>query len=217
VLDQVAKQNGVRLITRQHSGCPPYKVLLDDGKGGGLSGDKAVICGVQQAGDLRILDLLAPDAVVISAATSGRPYILDESGAIAAEEDQTRIWRAGVSGFLDELTARKIAVGWILDEPTLQKNASQCIVAEDSVEACVPDRASALMYSGPLLDVEREELAKRNITTTIDMTDIICDDQRCNLEIDGALVYVDSHHLTDSFAARQQPKIAGLVSTLLGR
>ena len=50
---------------------------------------------------------------------------------------------------------------------------------------------------------------------TVDMVDIICDAERCRLEIDGTLVYADHNHLSDDFAADQSPLIAALLDQLL--
>ena len=51
---------------------------------------------------------------------------------------------------------------------------------------------------------------------TLDMTSIICDEQVCHLELDGTLVYAQTHHLTDAFALRQAPRLDALVSSVMG-
>jgi peptidoglycan/LPS O-acetylase OafA/YrhL len=212
-LETIAAERGIKLLTRQHSGCAPYRVLFDTSE---KQGDKALVCRRQQDGDRRVLDALKPDAVVVSSATIAREKILDDSGAVAGDEAaQREIWRGGEAGLLDDLSSRPIAVGWILDEPGLPFEANACIVKEQDVAACVPDRANALAKSGPLLEVEREELAKRGITATFDLTAVICDAQHCQLEIDGTLVYVDSHHLTDAFAFEQKAHLEAMFDQLL--
>ena len=100
-------------------------------------------------------------------------------------------------------------------EPQLPHEADSCITKNQSIEACNVDRATGLAVSGPLLAIEREELAERGITTVLDMTDVICDEDQCRVEIDGTLVYADSNHLTDAFTVDQGPRLQRLIADLI--
>jgi hypothetical protein len=215
VLETIAKERGVKLLIRQHNGCAPFPILFH--VEGARADDKAKVCTAQQEGDRRVFDALAPEAVIVASATVGRATILDANGAIIDDEaEQRAVWHTAVGDLLDDLTDRGIEVGWIFDEPALPFDASQCVLAEQSVDACVPDLTTAMAISGPLLEVEREELTERGITATFDTGDVICDDQRCQLEIDSTLVYVDAHHLTDAFAFEQKARLEPLFDQLLG-
>ena len=72
--------------------------------------------------------------------------------------------------------------GWEpdLDEPLVPPRAPDPrITTNQSIEACDVDPGpTGLAGSGPLAAIEREELAERGITTVLDLTEVICDEDQ---------------------------------------
>lgn len=211
-LDQVAKAHHVKLLIREHNGCPPYPVSVTDPLKGAK---KTAVCLDQQQGDVRILDALRPDAVLLATWSGNRSNIIDAAGQKVATEQQMALWEAGMRSTLGDLTERGIPFGVVVDEPSLAFNAVDCLVQENSVERCEPDVAAAMKQSGPLLEIERKVLAEFPKAPTLDMSDVLCDADRCHLEVDGHLVYADTHHLSAAYALDAQPLLEPLVSRLL--
>jgi peptidoglycan/LPS O-acetylase OafA/YrhL len=211
-LDQIARARHLKLYIRQHNGCPPYPVNIIDP----LRGDrKTALCLTNQLGDVRLLDALHPDAVLLAVWSGNRDHLVDESGDKVPKAQQVASWEAGVRSMTGDLRRRGIPYGMILDEPTLPINAVDCIARLNQIAACERTRADALEASEPLLDVERKVMAETPSAPTLDMTAALCDADRCRLEVDGHLVYADSHHLTDAFAIYAQPLVEPIVTALL--
>jgi hypothetical protein len=214
VLDDVAAARGVKLLIRQHNGCAPFRVVLDDPRRGAENAEQAVTCRLMQEGNTRILADLRPDAVIVGN-YSGVGQFVTEGGGYPTPDRQAELWGAAVTDLITEAQDLDIAVGWILDAPKLPRNASTCIVTEASIEACVPSREVGMRTSGDVLAAERSALDATGVDAVLDLPASICDDQVCHLEIDGRLVYVDEHHVTDEFAGAQRAQVDALVQQLL--
>ncbi len=213
-LDEVAAEKGLRLVVRQHLGCPAIPVLYDQVSDS--TSRTFEYCGPFEAGDLRLLDEIAPDAVIVSQWSGTLDRIVDASGNQPDSEGRAQLWESGMRSLLDSLDQRGIEVGWIFDVPTLPLNASECLDEKDDVAVCEPVRADTYGRSGRQLEIEHRVLGERDDIATLDMADVVCDVDRCRLEIDGVLTYVDHHHLTGAFAAVQTPKLGNLVDRMIG-
>ncbi len=176
---------------------------------------KTVLCLSLQLGDVRLLDALHPDAVLLAVWSGNRDHLVDDQGTKVIKAQQGVVWEAGVRSMIGDLRQRGIPYGMILDEPTLPINAVDCIARLNQIAVCERTRSEALAISEPLLDVERKVMAENPSAPTLDLTDVLCDADHCRLEIDGHLVYADSHHLTDAFATYAQPLVEPIVATLL--
>ena len=208
VFDEVAKEKGIRLYKRIHNGCAAVPVLYanvdEDDKNRPYD-----FCASYQAGDLRLLDDLQPDAVIVAQWSGAAARIVDADGVQPSEDAKIQLWEDGVRDRLDEFTSRSLKIGWIYDAPTLPIYASKCI-AKASIAECEPKPDKALAISKGQLDAERRVLATHPDLASMDLTDLVCDAERCRLEIDGALTYVDEQHLTDVFTASLKPQVAQL-------
>ena len=213
VMDDVAKEKGIKLFKRIHNGCAVVPVLYanvdNDDKNRPYD-----FCAQFPVGDLRLIDELEPDAVIVAQWSGAAPRIIDASGAEPSEEAKIQLWEDGVRDRLDAFEERSLEVGWIYDAPTLPMYASKCI-AKSGILACEPKRSAGLKISAGQLDVERALVGADPGVATLDMTDIVCDEDRCRLEIDGNLTYVDEQHLTDAFAYSLKPEVEQLVDDTL--
>src|SRR5262249_55633531 len=136
------------------------------------------ICHHQSDGDVRIVKALKPSAVIIATWSGNPARIADDAGNLVGRDDQTRIWAAGMNTLLDEYAADGLRVGVVLDEPTLQADASKCIERKGSVAACEPSRVDGLAVGNQLIDAERTIVDQRDLPR-LDMTDVVCDAQTC--------------------------------------
>ena len=211
-LDQIAKNNHIKLLVRQHNGCPPYPVNVTDP----VKGDsKTQACRKQQEGDLPVIDALQPDAILIATWSGNRDNFVDDGGHHIDDAQQAATWEAAMRSRLGEIQQRNIPFGVIIDEPDLPTDPLKCIAKKGSISACETERSAALTQSEPLLDVERRVLAETPAAPVLDMTPVVCDTDRCHLEIDGTLVWADTHHLSDAFVLKEQPLLEPLVTRLV--
>ena len=211
-LDQIAKAHHVKLLVRQHNACPPYLVNVADP----VRGDaQTQACKKQQQGDMRVVDALRPDAVIVATWSGDRDRFVDAAGHKLDDAQQVAAWESGMRATLGELAQRNIPYGVLVDEPDLPRDPMKCMAKKDSITACQQDLATDLAQSEPLLDVERRVLAETPDVPTFDLTPILCDADGCKLEIDGTLVYADTHHLSEAFVMKEQPLLEPMVHTLL--
>lgn len=206
VFERVASQSGLTLYYRQHSGCSPYRLEIRAPRHDAARGE---FCREMHEGNLRLLDHLEPDAVIIATLT-GTLVDADDPDAFAES------WRMGVDHFRAELAERGIAHGVILDEPVRPRTPTECLAsAQDFLSDCAHERHQLLATgSGALLEVERAIYEASDIAH-LDMTDQVCHSATCPPVIDGQLVYVDRHHLTDAFAVTLASEVTDLVERTL--
>ena len=164
---------------------------------------------------MRVIDALKPDAVIISTWSGNRDNFVDDAGHKLDDAQQVAAWESGMRSTLGALEQRNIPYGVIMDEPDLPYDPMKCMAQTDSIEACTHDLATDTAQSAPLREVERRVLAERPAVPVLDMTSVVCDDDGCKLEIDGTLVYADTHHLSEAFVMKEQPLLEPMVHTLL--
>jgi len=153
--------------------------------------------------------------VIISTWSGNRDNFVDDAGHKLDDAQQVAAWESGMRATLGELAQRHIPYGVLVDEPDLPRDPMKCMAKKDSITACQQDLATDLAQSEPLLDVERRVLAETPDVPTFDLTPILCDADGCKLEIDGTLVYADTHHLSEAFVMKEQPLLEPMVHTLL--
>ena len=211
-LDQLAKERGLRLLVREHDGCIPFAVTLQE-KTADAAGHKSV-CRDQEAGDIRVIRALHPTAVIIATSTAARPLIVDERGRPTTRDGQAALWLRALSDQVEAIRRTGATVGQIIDEPALPGNASACLIRTNRAKACNYGIFKVWPLSGPLIAAERKVAAKMDVPS-LDLPDIICTRGVCRMEIGGVLVYVDTHHLTDAFAMSQKRALGTLVDRLV--
>ena len=211
-LEEVAEQEGVELLIRQHSGCPPYRLDIIEPGGD----DKREVCADAQEGNLRVIDALDPDAIIISTWSGYQGFLRHPDGSTPTPDEEVAMWGDAVAELTAAIDERGIPLAAIIDAPTLPFDAATCLATEGSIEACAISRGDALAQAGGFLAEERRTFSEID-APVIDMTDVVCDEERCFLEKDGSLVFVDRHHLSGAFAARQVPLLTDLVDEVLTR
>jgi hypothetical protein len=209
VLEDIARQRHLKVYVREHDGCPPFPVRqVVEGK------DKATVCQRQEEGDLRLVSYLKPKAVILASWLGEASHVAHDDLSQATPDEQMALWQAAIERRIGDIQKRGAKVGTILDEPTIPIDASKCLARTNRLDQCTVTRAAAMAISGKAIGAERAALKNVRGVPVLDMPAIVCDATKCNLEIGGHLVYVDTHHITDAFAAVQEPELARIVDKL---
>jgi peptidoglycan/LPS O-acetylase OafA/YrhL len=180
-LIRIARQRGWSLTVMTKSGCPVAAIASDGSDARFARPD----CAEWRALSLkRMADELHPSLVIVA---SRENYVDDLAQQKAAwSETLTAVTRTGA------------AVVHIRDTPWVGHSVPACISGSiDDWDACsfpragsvVTDPVDALMVEGSVTGVEQ-----------VDLTEVLCPDDRCPAVVDGVLVYRDESHLSDTYA-----------------
>ncbi|MBV2362087.1 acyltransferase family protein [Streptomonospora nanhaiensis] len=154
-------------------------------------GEEYHSCAQWNSGVLDELRRLRPDAVFTTATSTSIDGEAGFGGEVVVEGYVDR-WR--------ELDRMGIDVVAVRDTPRMPFDAPEC-VAEDGPEACVADRSFSMDAESPL---EKLEDVPDNVAF-IDMTDHMCDGDRCPAVIGNILVYWDTGHITTTYMRTLAP------------
>ena len=155
----------------------------------------------------------SPDLIILSTATHYHGAIFDlvHGGRLTADRART-VWRNGLRKSLERFLATGAQVVVIRDTPVIDKNYR--IVCLLRGVTCSTPRATAM--SGRFMDEIDRDFA--NKVGVLDLTDSVCDADKCPVSRDGKVIYRDSTHLTTSFAetfTREMVRLLGIVSSRL--
>ncbi|WP_280790812.1 acyltransferase family protein [Microbacterium sp. dk485] len=128
-----------------------------------------------------------PDLVVISSYSGYR--LAGHSGG-----ERVSAWADGTTSVVSALRAAGSEVMMIADTPRFTSAPATCIATvPNDVLSCAGDPATAL--DRPLAAAETAAATAAG-AVTVNMTDFLCDRDRCPVIIDDLLVYRDINHLT---------------------
>ena len=100
------------------------------------------------------------------------------------------------AGYVDAWAgAQGASIVVVRDNPAWLEDPNKCLRASDTVDDCVRARADALVDPDPIAVAAAEADA-----ALIDLTDWYCDDEVCYAVVNGANVYRDADHLTETWA-----------------
>lgn len=123
-------------------------------------------------------------------------------------DDYASAWKTALAEMLNRLTVPTIVFA---DTPNLQHTPSVCLSANlDDAAECGQPRAVAL---GSVTRAAEREAAVETGSRYLDLTDLMCDAERCNPVIGDTLVYRDAHHLTATFSAELGPALSERLRT----
>jgi peptidoglycan/LPS O-acetylase OafA/YrhL len=147
------------------------------------------------------------DAIIVT--NSSRAEYTVPAGESVAE--------ARAQGFADAWAKRSdpaVPIIAIRDNPIFPEDSLTCILDLDRVRAgeCSMPRSGALLADG-LADA----VAISPNAHLIDLTDYMCDPDRCQMVVGGVVVTRDGGHLTATFARTLTPYLEQQISAILGR
>ena len=102
------------------------------------------------------------------------------------------------------LADQGVRVAAVADSPRPRPDVHECLQepGRNPATDCRVSRADALLFDPQPGAVER---LNRPDVTLLDLTDVYCDVRECLPVIGGAMVYRDSHHLTNTWAVSLEP------------
>ena len=135
------------------------------------------------------------DAVVFQSYVFAAPAGMDELFAEQAHDT----W--------DKFESDGIDVIVVNDVPGSRKNFTPSCLARHLQEddPCSVPRDDAGVH---LTNAMWEAAQSAAAVTTVDLTEFVCDDDRCHALIGGVMVYFDEHHLTGMFSSTLAPFVA---------
>jgi len=111
---------------------------------------------------------------------------------------------AGEASYWSQLEAHGIPVIGIRETPAMTSLDVPSCVAQygPASDQCVMSRSTAVDADPPTSYAAR---LLRGKVPVIDMNSLICEPTRCSSVVGNVLVYMDSHHLTESYASTLAP------------
>jgi hypothetical protein len=207
--DELAKQQGWRLLTATKSSCGLYDVLRSEG------GQDYQECLEHNRALTDDLVEMKPDVVVVS---QRHDTAIDaqtgETTEAAMTDGLVRVW--------NRLEQSGVHVVALLDNPSPTDveigdgEVYKCVAERlDKLSECAFDRAAGIAASGsPALRAAAEKVPAADV---LDMTDIFCNDRVCPPVIGGALVYRQGSHITNTYALTAVPVLTDRLIPLLPR
>lgn len=205
-LERMATDEGWHVETYLKSSCPltfATRILPEEPR------KRLDACSDWQQQVRKALTSSPVDAVLVSSYARGYGWASTPDGPVS---DQ-----AGVDGFVAQwldLAEDVAPVIVIADTPYLGGvNVPDCVATTDApYDACSADRSSAIVP-----DVMSAAVAASGSTavTSLDMSDLFCDEARCFAVIGGEIVYRDTSHLTWNYAASTAPEFARRLDELV--
>src|SRR5699024_10208672 len=194
-LDAIGRERGVKIRTMLKASCP-LRALDPAALEEAEPNEQACGRWLDETFD-RIAEE-DPDAVLT---TSTRPRGEDALGDHVPDD---------YIGAFDRITAARIPVVGVRDNPWTWgpevRDALDCRAESASELGSVRDRSDALDPIDPA-PAAYPGLARRDLVTLLDFTDLLCTDEVCPAEIGNVVVYRDSDHLTATYVRTMTPFI----------
>ena len=195
-LDALGKQHGFKVLTRTKSGCPAPDVSIFN-KGLKRLYDE---CDTWRQNELAEIAKLKP-ALVVAAGTRTDSLVDRSTGSKIDAGQAPAEWQAGWTRTLGALEKAGVPVAVVRDTPWPGSDVAVCV--------------SKHLSNPSACDVGRDALDKPQYDVgmvkgvsdahAIDLSDVICDADRCPATRGKYLVFRDSNHLTATFAKALAP------------
>ncbi|MGW8482805.1 acyltransferase family protein [Microbacterium sp. NPDC055903] len=177
----IAKEEGWRLIVMSRNACRITAVDTD-----GVT----QACATWLSRFFAEVAEISPDAVI----TMGTRTSLRDDESEEMSPAEIAAWR--------ELDGVGVPVIAVRDNPRFPELVPECLVMHPADPAsCGRDREDALAEVSPFTIAEGIPAN----TVEIDLSDALCDDDRCEAVIGNIVAYRDQHHLTATFAQTLAP------------
>jgi peptidoglycan/LPS O-acetylase OafA/YrhL len=210
-MGEAALAADVRLVVRWRSSCPAIPVALLDTHG--VPDDE---CARFQEDTLALVAEVRPDVVVLAqSAAYGARILSPELGRLSAGERLAE-WEAAMHAFFGVVDDSGAHAALVVDNPRLDFDPIECVARSTADESeCSAERSHALHsvegLNGVALDVARD----RGAVATFDVTDDICDAERCYAARDGVPVFRDGNHLSEVWTTGRADDLRDWLTTLV--
>lgn len=185
-LEQIAERRDWQLVNITKGAC-----LFTDAPQT-YRGEPYTACAEWNRDTMTELRTLRPDAVF----TTGTTTSLDTTAGFGEE--------TLVDGYVDrwhELDALDIDAIAVRDTPRLPFDAADCL-SEAAPDECAVAPTESMAEESPL---EEAELPAN--VTPLDLTDLLCEEDRCRPVVGNVLVYWDASHITTTYMRTLAPEL----------
>ena len=209
-LHEAAGDAGLRSAHRWRGNCPALDVRVRTPI---MSRSDVAGCTAFLEQTDRLVADLDPDVIVVSNAAAYTEAVVDGDGVVGDPERAGAVWAEGLREQLARWQREGRTVGLVEDNPVAGFDVPTCVAREGDLEACAVSAADARSRTGPIDDANRR-VARALGVPTFSVRDELCDDERCAIAVDGALVYADAGHLTRAFTGTQEGRLAEYLAAL---
>ncbi|WP_166409074.1 acyltransferase family protein [Labedella phragmitis] len=210
-MNEAALAADVRLVVRWRSSCPAIPVALLDTDG--VPDDE---CARFQEDTLALLGEVGPDVVVLAqSAAYGARILSPELGRLGPDERLDE-WEAAMHEFFDVVDVTGARPALVVDNPRLDFDPIECVARNAADESeCSAERSHALHSVEGLNGVGLDVVSERGAVATFDVTDDICDAERCYAARDGVPVFRDGNHLAEVWTTGRADDLRDWLITLV--
>jgi hypothetical protein len=171
------------------------------------------VCRHFYLGTLAELVRHPPTVVVLASRTDdyieGGGTLRKPNGTLTTDPDQkARLWQQGLTSTLAGLNRAGIAVIVVHPTPEFPYTPSECAVIRVLTNACDSSisRTQVAQRLRRSLDAENEAVAHTPNSSTLDLTDELCNAQRCSTTRGATILYRDTNHLSIDGAQQLTPR-----------
>ncbi len=156
------------------------------------------------------------DAVVVGRWMAYRNSTLQPNGSTSTPSNVGPVWREGAERTFDRLRRVTPNIVVLDDVPWPNGDVPACLSKHpQDVEACSFSRDQASGLDAVL--AKEEEAAAPKAVKHLDMTDVICPEERCQVvSATGQIIFRDEHHLTAGFSAAMWETLSERLQKAMG-
>jgi hypothetical protein len=156
----------------------------------------------------RVQALPKVDSLLIGRSSPYLSQLSDGSGGLLDRAEASRRWTEGARETLLELSRKADKVAVLQDIPYPGQDVPECLsVNPDAPQECALELDGRPKPDAGLIAAERAAIAGTEVGS-VDVTPVVCPDDPCRMITPGgAIVYRDSTHLTQRFAAEAAPRM----------
>jgi peptidoglycan/LPS O-acetylase OafA/YrhL len=159
----------------------------------------------------RVQALPRVDAVVIGRSYGYLPILMDDGKRVSSNGIALQLWKSGTGRTLTQLAKATDNVVVLRETPRPGKDVPDCLSEHvTSPQRCAFPWQGHLHLDDKLVAAERSSAPKGLQLTLVDMSDVICPADPCQVvSPTGAITYRDKHHLTITFSKEIAPELLG--------
>ena len=201
--ERLAIEHNWRLLSLTKSACPSFDIAV-------FSEEKRRAYFECETWRTRMMERIA----------SAKPALVVLANS--SRYDPALGWKAGVRRTVDRFATNGIPVAIVRDTPWPGVNGPICLARmswmnRDAENECSFQRNQAMSWATPFWEAESRAVSGYSTSLLIDLTSEICPDDRCGVSRSGKVLYMDSHHLTASYASSLAPALAARLREWAGR
>lgn len=176
-LEPMAERNNWRVLVYSQLGC--YYTVSEE--------QPAESCKTWLEGSEQAVEVMEPDLMFVQ-------------GTFTSVNGEH--WKPGFEQRMRELDERGIPVVGIRDVPRFDAPPAECAI-EQGADATECIRAHAMLGTA---DPQRDLAAGLPLFASMDMTDLICPEEKCSPVVGNVYVYFDDDHLSEMYAQTLAPQ-----------